>query len=188
MRKTILRLLPFVLCTALPQGCVVTMEDHIISEPTIRESTEWKTVRKCSSEGCYPLVNYFTRGDVSIGIESRNDVKEKVFLISTHFLVSNKVEFTFDPSLATVELADHTVLRAKGFTCSYTIADVNYLGSTPPLTGQISIQKNDCFLLFFDAPPPRVEEQFVLKFNGVTKRGQPFDIPEVIFRKGVSRY
>jgi len=181
-------LLLLVFSLSQPQGCILMKEDHIISEPTIRESKEWKMVKKCGYERCGALVDFLTGKYVTIRIESYSDEKENLFLISAEFLDTKNTEFKFNPSLATVELADHTLLKAKGFTCSYTITEVNYLRTVSSLSGFIPLNDNACFFLFFDAPPPSVEEQFIFRFNGVTRRGQPFDIPEVIFRKGIIRY
>jgi hypothetical protein len=139
--------------------------------------------KRCGYEGCGSLVDYLVGNDMSIRIEAYNDIG--IFLIRVYFLYPNKDALRFSPSSATVEVGDRQIIRAKGFQCAHTIMEEDNLRSAPPLIGSVDITDNACFLLFFDAPAPSVEEQFILRLQGVTRSGRKVDVPELFFRKGL---
>jgi len=137
------------------------------------------------------LVDFLVGKDLTIGVEPYNNIsrniQNNIFVIKVKFLPKNKKEFEFNPSAATVILIDHKAVPAKGLPCSKTRMDLSYLRSAPSIIGSIpidKIDKNSCFYLFFDVRPPTIEEEFTLKLGGITKLGQPMNVPDVIFRKG----
>jgi hypothetical protein len=164
------------------EGCALVGEDYV-SIPTIHDSQSWKIEKRCGYEGCTPMVDYLTRNDMSIRIEAYNH--EGIFLIQVVFLSDDTRQLRFNPSSATVEIADHRIINAKGFQCAYTITEEDNLRSAPPLVGPVRIADNACFFLFFDAPPPSVEEQFIFRLEGITRSERPVHLPEMVFRKGV---
>ncbi len=147
-------------------------------------------MENCGYEGCYPMVDFLTGKHLSIRIQSENHEKSNIFLILTDFMVKGKGYFKLDPSRFVLDLTNGKILIPKVIPCSGTLYDLSYLRSVPGLEGPIVIEdkRGACVRLFFDEPPPTVEETFILRIAGVTMRGEPVDIPEVIFRKGISRY
>lgn len=104
-------------------------------------------------------------------------------MIQVWFFPKNKNEIEFDPSSPIVRLADHEVLKPKGFPCSRTVMDLSYLRSAKGFKGSVPIATNACFYLFFDSRPPTVEEKFLLKLDGIKKRGEVVDVPDILFQK-----
>ena len=179
------RILKFLLLLGSLHGCIRT--DHVISRPTIRDYSGWKMIENCGYEHCDPLVDFLTTEDVSIRIESLNDAPRTIFVIRVLFIPKNRNEVAFNPSVVSVKRADGRTLAAKGLPCR-TIFDISHLRSARPITGPVQIDKLDCFYLFFDSPPPSVEEEFTLKLAGVIRKGQALEVPDIIFRKGISRW
>jgi hypothetical protein len=156
--------------------------------PTIRGASGWNLAQECGYEHCYPLVDFLSREDVSLRIELLWGNREKFpFLILIRFDEKRKGDFTFDASLSTVKFDDGRILQPKGLSCSGTFTNFSYLRSTPGVQGAISAMKSACFYLFFDRPLHRVDEQFTLTLEGVTKRREPVKIPEIVFRNRVSK-
>jgi len=62
--------------------------------------------------------------------------------------------------------------------------DRSYLLSAPPIVGFQRTDKIDCFRLFFDAPPPRVDEVFIMSLRDVRLEGVQIEIPDIVFREG----
>lgn len=177
----------------LLQGCIP--QDHIISRPTIEKNPEWEMVESCGYEGCRPMVDFLSATDIRIRMEAFNHEQEifviRVSFVGTDFytLKSPQLdEYDYDPSAVTVKLSNDTVLKPKGFMCSYTKWDKQYLQSASAIDGSIPVKKNSCFLLFFDYPPPSVEEEFTMDLNGLKRNGNSVEIPTVFFKKGISRY
>jgi len=187
-----MRYLSFMFSIVMLHGCA---RDHIISRPTIEKDPDWKMVESCGYEGCTPMVDFLSTRDIRIKIEAFDrGIKPQLFVILIAFVGSDffylkSKEFSFDPSAVTVGLISGKTLKPKVFTCSYTIWDLQHMRSKPSLSGQIPITNdNSCFVLFFDYPPPPVEEIFTMHIEGLKKKGIPINIPTVIFKKGISRY
>lgn len=153
-------------------------------------------VESCGYEGCRPMVDFLSSNDIRIRIEALNHRIEKIFAIDVWFLGKDFYtlrspqvdEYEFEPSAVTARLKSGIVLKPKPFTCSYTKWDKQYLQSAPAIKGTVPLKKNDCFRLFFDYPPPSVEEDFTMELNGLKKLGQPVSIPTIYFRKAISRW
>lgn len=192
MIKIFVHCLALIFFIGLLQGCIP--QDHIISRPTIEKSPDWEMVESCECEGCLPMVDFLSAGDIRIRIQAFNHMKSpNLFLITVGFLGKDfyelkSDEYEFDSSAVTVKLSNGMVLKPKGFTCSYTKWDKQYLRSASAIEGAMPIQKNSCFLLFFDYPPPSVEEEFVLNLKGLKRKGKTVEVPIVLFKKGTSRY
>ncbi|MFZ3116257.1 MAG: hypothetical protein WA133_14375 [Syntrophales bacterium] len=192
MKAFVMRHLSFMfLLGLLLHGCA---RDHIISRPTIEKNPQWEMVESCGYEGCTPMVDFLSSKDIRIRIEAFNHVRNpNLFVIGVGFFGLDYYdlksdEFTFDLSLISAKLSNGMILKPKVFTCSYTIWDLNHMRSKPSLGGQIRIVDNSCFTLFFDYSPPSVEEEFIMNLGGLKRKGQPAEVPMVIFKKGVSRY
>jgi hypothetical protein len=169
--------------------------DHIISRPTIEKNPDWQMVESCGYEGCTPKVDFLSSNDIRIRIEAFNSgIRPPLFVIKVEFVGIDffsfkSSQFTFDSSAVTVKLADGKILKPKVFTCSYTIWDLQRMRSKPSLMGQLPIVgDNSCFILFFDYPPPSVDEEFLLNLDGLKRGGQYIEVPAIFFRKGISRY
>ncbi|MBI4825122.1 MAG: hypothetical protein HY807_01680 [Nitrospirae bacterium] len=182
-----IRLILVLLFIAMLSGCI--RRDHIISRPIINFNPNWTMVEECGYEGCLPMVDFLTSKDMKIRIQSFNHMENiGLFLVTVDFFSKNNSEFSFNHSDVIVKLGDGTVLKPKGFTCSYTRWDLEYLRSAPPLSGSIPISENNCFLLFFDYPSPSVEEEFEMNLDGLKRNGEAVEVPTVYFKKGISRY
>jgi hypothetical protein len=164
-------------------------EDHIVSKPIVKADSNWKIEEGCGYERCGgPLVDFLVGKDLKIRVEAQNDEHDGTFAIRIGFLPRDKREIRFNPSLVSVELSNSRILFAKGFTCSGKIWDSKYRKTIPPIDSAILVQELNCFLLFFDWPPPKIEEEYKMKMGGVFMGGQPLSIPEITFRKGISRW
>lgn len=188
------RFILVLLFLSMLSGCV---QDYVLSRPIIKQNPYWEIVEGCGYEHCGPMVDFLSSSDIRIRIEARyNYTREKIFVIEASFLDTDfytltspkSDEYEFDSSAVMVKLGNGTVLKPKGFTCSYTRWDLEYLRSAPPLSGSIPISENHCFLLFFDYPTPSVEEEFTMNLDGLKRNGEAVEVPTVYFKKGISRY
>jgi hypothetical protein len=150
-------------------------------------------LESCGYEGCTPMVDFLSAKDIRIRIEAFNHIKNpnlfliRVGFVGKDFYTLKSDEYEFEPSAVTVKLSNGTVLKPKGFTCSYTRWDKQYLQSAPAIERAMTMKRNSCFLLFFDYPPLSVEEEFTMNIYGLKRLGQPESIPTVYFRKAISR-
>jgi len=177
------------LLSYLVSGCFWAREDHIVSKPTVKQDSKWKMEEGCGYERCGGrLVDFLVGKDLTIRIEAQNDEKDSTFAIRLSILPRDKVEIRFNPSLISVELADKRILPAKGFPCSGKIWNPSYRNSIPPINSTILVEELNCFLLFFDSPPPKIDEEYKMTMGGVFVGGQLVSIPEITFRKGISRW
>jgi hypothetical protein len=134
-------------------------------------------------------VDFLTGRDVTIRIEALNhtphNIRNGIFLVRTMFPYANGGDIAFDPSETTIELANGSLFKARGFPCRGTITDRSYFVSAASLVGFQRVDHNNyCYFLFFDSPPPRVDEGFIMRLNGVRLHGKLIDVPEIIFRQG----
>ena len=177
--------------SVLIQGCA---KDHVVSRPTIENNPNWEMVENCGYEGCTPMVDFLSAKDIRIRIESFNHLLRpnlfvlRVMFVGTDYDELKSDQYKFNTSDTSMTLMDGTILTPKVFTCSHTIWDKNYLQSTPSMKGRIRLSDNNCFLLYFDSPPPTVNEEFTMAINGLTKSGQHVDIPDITFKNGISRW
>jgi hypothetical protein len=150
---------------------------------------DWKIEQGCGYEHCGPPpVDFLVRRDLSIRVENHNDRTDNTFAIGLAFLPKVNAEVRFNPSLVVAQLADGPRFRANGYPCSGKIWNPAYRRSVSPITSSVVVPKLNCFLLFFDASPPDVSDEFKMRIDGVILGGQPVNIPEVTFRKGISRW
>jgi hypothetical protein len=178
-----------VIILTLTLGCAAIAKDHIVSKPTIMPTADWNVEQGCGYEHCGPPpVDFLVGKDLSIRIETHNDKAKNRFALWLIFLPKKNFEVRFNPSFVIVELTDGKKLRADGYPCSGKIWDPTYRRSIPALTSSAVVPKGGCFLLFFDSPPPAVDDEFRMRVGGVTLGGEPISIPEVTFRKGISRW
>jgi len=157
------------------------------SRPTISTGRGWTVEEHCVSQGCYPLSDFLTTKDLTIRVDALNHlpytIRDGIFLIRVMFPQMEGKDVEFDPAQSVVELGDHRSERAKGIACAGTIMDRSYMLSAPSVIGYRQIDHdNYCYFLFFDIPPPPVENVFILKLNGVRQRGRRVEIPDIIFR------
>ena len=170
-------------------GCFLGREDHILIKPTVKEDSTWKMEEGCGYERCGGrLVDFLVGKDLTIRIEAHNDETDGTFAILVGFLATDGEEIRFNPSLVSVELLDTRILFANGFTCSGKIWNTNYRRTIPPINSAVLVKPLNCFLLFFHSPPPKIEEEYKMKMGGVLLGGRPLSVPEITFRKGISRW
>jgi len=179
------------LCTLLfvhlvAQSC--GLSDRSFSQPTIAPNTEWAMMQKCGYESCGAKVDFLTGKDITIRIEADNDIphaiQDRIFLVHVEFLSKTPLTFEYDPSQTAVRLPNGLIATAKGLPCPGTILDRSYMLATAPITGYQRVEKIDCFLLFFDVTPPRVDEIFTMNLLGLRRDGVRVEVPEIVFRPG----
>lgn len=167
----------------LIQGCTRSIRSRAL----ISDKSNWTIIEKCGYESCAKLVDFLVGTDLTIRVEPYNDlphtIRNDIFVIQVWFFPKNKNEIAFDPSSPTVRLSDHKVLKPKGLPCSRTVMDLSHLRSAKGFNGSIPIATNACFYLFFDSRPPTVDEKFLLKLDGIKRRGEAVDVPDILFQK-----
>ena len=168
----------FFLIPAFLFGCGFTAKPKSVA--TIRENNDWKIIEDCGYENCYPLVDFITSKDLQVRIEAHNKTNKDFFIITIAFQGDTKDEYEVDPYGFSLRFKNEKLIP-KAFTCSYTIWNRQYLMNTDPLVGIISIKENSCYLLFFDRPPPPVEDNFSFCIEGLYKQGNREFFPEIIF-------
>lgn len=169
----------------------MSIQDHVVSKPTIGQRSDWKIEQGCGYEHCGPPpVDFLVGKDLSIRIEPHNDKTKNRFAILLAFIPKGKFEVQFNPSLVEVDLPNNRLLAANGYHCSGKIWDPLYRRSVAPLAAPIviTLPRSNCFLLFFDSPPPDVSESFKMRLAGVVLNGKSLSVPEVIFQKGISKW
>ncbi len=185
MKTKIALLCALALSLVLLAGC---RQPRAFSEAAISQDYDWEMVKE---SGYGPpssiMVDVLKGKDIRIRIEAFNGILvNNVFIIKLILFPSgSQTGYSFDPSLASVRLANGRLVRAKGLRCAYTMHNLNYLRSATPVVGSIPIQKYECFKLFFDTVPPSVEENFGLFINGLTRDGRPVSVPYVQFSKAM---
>jgi len=164
-------------------------EDHVESRPTIRETSQWTMERGCGYERCGgPPVDFLVGQDLRIRIETFSDDKQNRFAILLDLIPLGRIAASFNPASVIVELANKTQLRASGYRCSGRIWDAEYRKKVTPLQAPVLVPKSNCFALFFEAQPPRIDDEYKMRINGVVVEGHPVKIPEVTFRKTITRW
>ncbi len=168
------------------EGCLSI--ERSFSQATITPNPEWRMVQRCGYEGCAKKVDFLVGRELTIRIEAHNDmphaVQNRIFIIQVEFLSSSPQVFEYDPSQTTVQFHNGQIAKAKGLPCPGTIMDRSYILTSPPIIGLNRINKIDCFLLFFDAPPPSVNEVFTMSLANLQQSGIRIDVPEIVFRPG----
>ena len=85
-----------------------------------------------------------------------------------------------------MHLGNGELLKPKAFTCFYTISDLEYLRSRPSLEETFSVNKQDCYLLFFDHPPLKTGEEAVMNINdALALQGRRMNVPLIHLKKAV---
>jgi len=147
------------------------------------QNPDWKMVENCGYERCYPMVDFLTGQDIALEVIFDENKKQQFFIIRTTFTSVN-IQFQFNTSNVVVTTENRERLKPKGFTCSYTIANLRYLRSKPFLQGEIPVKPGDCYLLFFDHPAPPKDEELTMDMNeALTANGKPIGMPLIRFRK-----
>lgn len=164
--------------------------DQQFSRVTIDNGRGWSVEERCDAPGCFPSSDYLVSNDVQIRVEALNYhstyIKNGIFLIRVMFSDRDAENTEFHPSLSIIQLASQPMMNVKGLSCAQSrVLDRLFLLSVPPVIGYQPITRDQyCFLLFIDAPPPRLEEIFSLHLNGVRRKGQLIQVPRIVFRAG----
>ena len=168
-------------CFALIMGCTAAQKEIRAS---IEQDPEWRMIQNCGYEGCTPTVDFLIGKEMTIRIECDNDWQTKQFFTVGVSFDSFVPELDFYPSRVTIKMGDGEVLMPKGFSCSYTISNLEFLRSHPELQEPLNVKKRDCFLLFFDHPALSVDEEVVMYMDqAVTSKGTPIRLPPITFKK-----
>jgi|GEM_PF-4578374 len=170
----------------LAQSCVPKMRDVREYRAFMEPDPNWGMDKRCDDMYCHLIIDFFVSKDMEFGVKFRKDMEQQFFTVRVDF-ESVRNLFQFSPSKVTVRLSNGQVLKAKAFTCAYTIRDIDYLRSHPSLPDGIPLKgsrASDCFLLFFDYPGPPIEDELTIEMNeALTSNGMPTGIPLIHFRK-----
>jgi hypothetical protein len=159
-------------------GCRTQLEKRAF----IDDSAQWKIIDECSY--CYPIVDLLKSNIMTMRLEFHNDdQKGKFFIVKSHFINTSK-PCKFIPSKIKAKLREGEILKQKAFACSYTIWETNYLRSHSPLKEPIMIEKEGCYLLFFDHSPLSINDELILDMKeAVIMDEKNVDIPLIYFKK-----
>jgi hypothetical protein len=149
----------------------------------------WSVVEGCVDLNCYPHADFLIGREATIRVEALNyllpGIRDSFFLVSVMFPDDKYANLAFDPSDAAITFSNGNTLTPKGIRCARTVIDRRYFSSVPPVSGFQRVTADEyCYYLFFDVPPPSVEDTFVLRLNGVRRDGQRIQVPDIIFRPG----
>jgi hypothetical protein len=171
-------------------GCAVPAPRSIAQiEPT----PNWKVIQTCGYESCSGIVDILKGPKVDIRVEAFNGtVNPKIFTIHVTFMTAEAVRYYFEPSSSFVTLSNGKKLSAKAFPCRHTIYSLDTFRSVSPITGSVRLSdqsyrgiRYDCFILFFDAEPPSVQEEFFLKIAGLKQDEEMIQVPTISFVSGI---
>lgn len=161
--------------------------NRTISRPSITPNKDWQFVER-SPYGV-------TEGDHLIGhglkirIEAFNASQIPQLVVRMGFFVVEEVPIKFIPSATTVELSSGQIAQATGYECRAALMEnLAYRKSVHPIREIVFSQKDNCIDLYFDVPPPSVEDVFKMRIGGVSVRGKDIRFPEITFRKGIAKW
>jgi len=163
--------------------CACTAAEQTVSRPTIASGTDWK-VEHCAGRLCPRAEDVLVANDLRVRIETSVGTSSGIFRITVDFL-SKSDEFEFDPSAVTVTLSGGKTLHATGLSCSRKRSDLDAKGSVAPSKGPSQAREVLCFHLLFASPPPAVTEEFVMRLDGITRKGVAVRVPDIVFRPHV---
>jgi hypothetical protein len=169
-------------CVGVLCGC--TTAERTISRPTIAPGTDWK-VEHCAGRFCPRVEDALVANDLRVRIETSVGTKSDIFRVTVDFF-SKSNGFALDPSAVTVTLTSGKTLHATGLSCARKPSDLGGEGSAaPPPPGSRQAREVLCFHLIFASPPPAVTEEFVVRLDGVTRKGVTVRVPDIVFRPHV---
>ncbi len=145
----------------------------------------WKMVEDCGYEHCYPKVDYLQSTTMTVRLELTNEKwkGENFFIVRIHFM-DVREPLIFKPSKVDFNLKSGKLLKAKALNCAYTIWNVEYLRSYIAIKEPLTINKEGCYLFFFDHPILSAKDELIMDLRqAVTIGGKETDIPVVIFRR-----
>ena len=165
-------------------GCASTPVIQKEMRAFIERTPSWNVSEKCGYEPCAPMVDFLTRKNMAIRIEFDNDPQTKqFFMIRTEF-ITVRDQSRYNVSNITLLLNKRDTLKPKVFTCYYTIWDLQYLRERPSMDGPLPIQKQDCYLLFFDHAALSANDEAILNLNdAITEKGLHIDVPLIHFKQ-----
>ena len=169
-------------------GCVEA--NRTISRPSIAPNRDWQFVEQS------PYVDGgITEGDHLIGhglkirIEALNASRIPQLVIRLEFFVVDENPIKFPPSITMVELSSGQDVQPTRWECRAALLEnPEYRKSVHPIKEIVFSQKYNCIDLYFDVPPPSVEDVFKMRIGGVSVRGKDIRFPEITFRKGIARW
>ena len=115
--------------------------------------------------------------------EDTTAIKNRLFFIQIEFSSATLRAFEYDPSQIVVQLPDGRIVKAKALPCPGTLMDRSYLLLAPPIIGLQRLDKIDCFKLFFDTSPPRIDEVFIMTLGSLRREQMQVELPPIVFRK-----
>ncbi len=173
-------------------GCVSDDMKIIRSGASIIEKGSGWKIRHPRDNTTAEKLNILENDNLMVQIRfSRHD---KYFYIATYFRkVCNPIEFK--PSCITLKLSNGEILNGKPLSCYNEKWDLESLISYPPVDEPIIIHKRKrhnlkdrpSYAIFFNRPPPSVEETFTLFMNdALTSQGAVLHVPPIYFQKTVN--
>ena len=164
--------------------------NRTISRPSIIPNKDWQLVEQA------PYVyGGVAKGDHLIGhglkieIEALNASRIPQLVIRMEFFVVDENLIKFTPSITTVELSSGQNVQATGQKCRAALLEnPGYRKSLQPVREVVFSEKYNCIDLYFEVPPPSVDDVFKMRIGGVSVRGKDIKFPEITFRKGIARW
>lgn len=163
--------------------CACTATERTISRPTIDSGTEWK-LEHCAGRLCPRAEDALVANDLRVRIETSAGTMASVFRITLDFFAKSG-EFQFDPSAVTVELTGGKTLHATGVSCARKGSDFGGGRSATSSKGSTHVRQIFCYHLLFDSSPPAVNEEFIVRLEGITRNGATVRVPDIVFRPHV---
>ncbi|HUL01217.1 MAG TPA: hypothetical protein VLX29_10235 [Nitrospirota bacterium] len=186
MKNCLLAVSFLIVCSAV-FGCasapIAQKEIGAFIEPT----PGWTMVKKCADEECALMVDFLKSNSTTIRIEFDNDRQAKQFFIIRTEFITVRNQCRYNLSDITVQLNHRDTLKPKVFSCYYTLWDLQSMRNRPSLEGSMLLNKEECYLLFFDHAALSDNDEAVLNINDAfTILGSHVDVPLVHFKKNPS--
>ncbi len=163
--------------------CACTAAKRTISVPTIAADSAWR-LEHCTDRLCPWSEDTLVADDVSVRMETNAGTIAGMFHVTVD-LASTSDAFDFDPSVVTASFRGGRTLHATGVSCSRQRFDSGGGRSAAPSTGRTQIRQTVCYHLLFDARPPTVAEEFIVRLDGITRNGRAVHVPDIVFRPHV---
>ena len=177
-----------VLCYVSIGSCAMSPQQKITTRAYIAETDASWEITHGSLLGVSEI-DFLTNKQFTIWIDVFKYDKERYFKILMDFKESGS-DATFRPSHITIKLSNNEILKPKVLPCNDATAKANIqeLRSYPTIETGIQVTKGACYYLFFDHPPPPVEEEIAMYMDdSLTVHGYKVYVPLIYFRKTIER-
>lgn len=171
-------------------GCCSLQPDSV---PIMEASSKWELQLSCDfSSGCREI-DVLKNDQITLLIDlNKSTIKNDIFTMSIMFLTPETETFSYNPNMTHLKIYSEKI-SSFGFPCSNTIYGIETFKSGTQINDDVALNgyvherqkvRYTCFILYFDSPPPKLNDQFSIQIGGLKKNGTTVDIPILKYSKG----